>query len=111
MKNRLLVFAFLLHVGVSLGAFIGLNAWAVGIQDAGTPPTALVWAEFPVNFVLLQPIAYWVVDGLAIAWWTWPGLATLAALVGLNSAIVVIAVAACGAALRRWSNRGREARI
>jgi len=93
MKYRRLVVAGALHFGLSLGCFLGVNGWAVGSQDAGSATqAAAAWIEIPLHFILLQPLAHWLVAGLAIPWWTWSGLTGIAVLFALNSAAAVAIV-------------------
>jgi hypothetical protein len=101
MTLRLFIALVILHFGLSLGAFLGLNAWAAGVQDAGTFAPAAGWVELPLHFVLLQPLAHWILAAVAIRWWTWTGLATVAALIGLNSTLAVTLVWALIGELRR----------
>ncbi|HUF71308.1 MAG TPA: hypothetical protein VMR74_00235 [Gammaproteobacteria bacterium] len=101
MKNRLLIVGFILHFGLSLGGFVGLYGWAVGAQDAGTVAPSLGWVEVALRFVLLQPLAHWVLEAAPVAWWTWSGLASIAVLFGLNSAIVGAVVAVFLRSFRR----------
>jgi hypothetical protein len=105
MNLKRLTVATVLHFGLSLGFFLGINGWAVGIQDAGSAaPGAARWIEIPLHFILLQPLAHWVVTGLAIPWWTWPGLAGIAVLFALNSIIAVALV--CGILSMRGAGIG-----
>jgi hypothetical protein len=99
LKKRLILIA-IPHFALSLGAFVGLKGWAVGVQDAGTAVDGAPWLEGLVDWVLLQPLAHWVVEGVAIAWWTWPGLATTAVLFGLNSVVVAALASAALETLR-----------
>ena len=104
MKTRLLIVGFILHFGLSLGGFVGLYGWAAGAQDAGTVVPSLGWVEVALRFVLLQPLAHWVLDAVSVAWWTWSGLASIAVLFGINSALVGAIVAAF---LRGFRGRSR----
>jgi hypothetical protein len=104
MKYRLLIVCFAVHLALSLALFFALYGSAAGIQDAGVPaPPGMGMLEIALRFVLLQPLAHWMLEALPIAWWTWPGLAALSALLGLNSAIVAIAIQA---GYRRLWGRG-----
>jgi len=107
MKNKVFIILFLIHFGLSLVGFLGLSAWALAVQDAGPAGLAAVapeasaalapqaevavaalgWLEGLLRFGLLQPIAHWVLAGTVIAWWTWPGLAALTALIAVNSLV------------------------
>lgn len=107
MKYRFLLIGIALHFCLSLGLFLGLYGWAVGVQDAGAAAAPIGWVELPLRFVLLQPLAHWVLDAAAIAWWTWPGLGIIAVLFGLNSIVAVVAVRAV-LNVRQW--RGRSGR-
>jgi hypothetical protein len=107
MKLNIFIFCLILHFGLSLGAFLGLNGWAAGVQDAGTFAPAAAWAELPLHFILLQPLAHWVLAAVAIRWWTWPGLATVAVLFGLNSTLAVSVVWGLAGRLRGSKARGR----
>lgn len=89
MKLRIFILCLILHCGLSLGAFLGLNGWAAGVQDSGASAAAASWLELLLHFILLQPLAHWVLAAVAIRWWSWPGLATLSALLGLNSTVAV----------------------
>lgn len=89
MKLYIFIGALLLHFGLSLGAFLGLNGWTAAAQDSGTFAPAAGWLELPLHFILLQPLAHWILAAVAIRWWTWPGLATVAVLFASNSALAV----------------------
>lgn len=93
----------MLHAALSLAAYVGLNAWAVGLIDSGgvEPGTAFATVRVVVDYGLLQPLAYWILTGTGIAWWTWPGLG-LAACVALGNSLIQIGV---GVALWRWLRR------
>ncbi|MDX1562610.1 MAG: hypothetical protein R3305_06760 [Gammaproteobacteria bacterium] len=49
---------------------------------------------------MLQPFAHWLLDGLAVRWWTWPGLVAAASLIAANSLVVGAIVVALGRWLR-----------
>jgi hypothetical protein len=90
MRNKVFIAAFILHFGFSLAGFYTLNALAVGSQDGAADAGGLSWLGVPVHYVLLQPIAFWLLLALQIRWWTWPGLALTAVLLLANSLL------ACG---------------
>lgn len=98
MKYRYFILGWALHFGLSLAGFLGLNAAALGAADAaagaGAPGRGLAALETVVHFVLLQPLAHWVLEAFAVAWWSWPGLVALAALLALNSFLPTAFVAA-----------------
>jgi len=78
MKKRLLIASFAAHLVLSFGLFFWLYGSAAGMQDAGVPaPPGMGVLEIGLRFVLLQPLAHWVLMALPIAWWTWSGLAAL----------------------------------
>jgi hypothetical protein len=112
MKNRILVYFFLLHFSLSLGGFLGLYGWVAAAQDAATAPVATAplatvsWIEGLVRFGLLQPLAHWVLASGAITWWTWSGLAALVGLFAVNSLLVSVVA---GIGLRRWQMRRTHA--
>jgi len=87
LKYRLLIALYLLHFGLSLTGFLGLQSWVLSAQDAGIAACGSAWLEIPVHFGLLQPVAHWVLRWASLAWWTWSGLATLTVLIGLNSLV------------------------
>ena len=76
------------HFGLSCGAWFGLYALAQAAQDSGATTPALGWLELAVNFVLLQPAAYWLFGVARLDWWTWPGFAGAIGLIALNSLVV-----------------------
>jgi hypothetical protein len=88
MISKGLAIFFLIHFGLSLAAFLGLNTAAVAAADAGADAGWLPVIELPVRYLLLQPVAHWVLANLAIAWWTWPGLVALGLVAAANSAVV-----------------------
>jgi len=104
MIKRLIILLFSLHAGLSLGGFLLLNSLALAAQDTGSAVGWIAWLEIPLHFVLLQPFAHWVLATATIAWWTWPGLALLTALLAVNSAIFA---ALAAAVLRRLRIRSR----
>lgn len=87
MKYKNLVWLVGLHFGLSLGGFLGLDAWSLGMLDSGSahPPVAFALVRGAVDFVLLQPVAYWAISAIALGWWTWPGLAATAGVILANS--------------------------
>lgn len=101
MNSKWLYGLFAAHFGLSFGAWLGLNGAAVAAQDAGTTATALAWLRLPVNFVLLQPLAYWVLAAAEMQWWTWTGLAGASVLIALNSLLFVALVSLWRRAWRR----------
>jgi len=77
------------YTGVGSGAYLGLMAWAAAAGDAGA--VAGVWlvaVGVLVRYVLLQPMAYWVIDATGLAWWTWSGLAALVLVCAANSVLI-----------------------
>jgi hypothetical protein len=93
LKKRYIIVGFLLHFGLSLGGFVGLYGWAAGVQDGGAAAAPSGWLEAALRYVLLQPLAHWVLEAVAIAWWTWAGLGGVALVFAINSAVVVGAAA------------------
>lgn len=93
MINRILI-ASSLHAGLSLAGYVGLNAWAMGFLDGGgaEPGAAFAAVRIVVGFVLLQPLAYWILVVDRLVWWTWPGLG-LAAIVVLANSFLQIGLA------------------
>lgn len=93
MKYSILFLALVVHAAVALGGFVGLEAWAVGALDSGNtdPGLLLGTARLLVHYVLLQPLAHWVLG--TVAWWTWSGMIGAGAVVAVNSLIQVGGVA------------------
>jgi len=109
MKNRYLISGILGHFLLSLGGFLGLNAWLVAAQDGGVDASGAAWVAPLVDFALLQPLAHWVLAVVPIAWWTWPGLLALTALVALNSALVAgLVLGLASVASRRAKKTARQ---
>ena len=111
MKKIYLWTFFAAHWLLSLSAYGVIYALGLALQDAGFASRALAWVEVPLRYVLLQPLAHWVLDTAASASWTWSGLARTAMLVALNSAFASVLLAGLLAALRLWRRRGRGAGI
>lgn len=111
LKSMYLFFFFVAHWLLSLSAYLVLYGLGLALQEAGSASALLAWLELPLRFVLLQPLAHWLLDTAAAASWTWAGLAETALLVALNSAVVSLLLAGIVAALRSWRSRRREARI
>ena len=101
MKNRPIALGLALHFGLSLGGFLGLYGWAAGVQDGPASAPSLGWLELVLRFVVLQPLAHWVLDAIPVQWWTWPGLTRLSLLFLLNSLVVVALIRTLIGALRR----------
>ncbi|MGD8339610.1 MAG: hypothetical protein PVH89_02440 [Gammaproteobacteria bacterium] len=97
-KRYILVF-LAMHFVLSAVCFFGLYGWGVAVQDADAPSATVAWLEFPLRYGLLQPLAHWLLDSGAIAWWTWPGMLTVLLLLGLNSLAASGALAAILAAV------------
>jgi hypothetical protein len=94
LKIRILIALAVIHAVVGFVGFLLVNAWALAIADAGGSgvPTLARGVGWVVDYVLLQPLAHWVIDSTSPAWWTWPGLALLVTVIGLNSAAVAGAI-------------------
>ncbi len=99
------------HWLLGLSAYLVLYGLGLALQESGSAPGFPGWLELPLRFVLLQPLAHWLLDTAAAASWTWAGLAETALLVALNSAAVSLLLAGIVAALRAWRSRRQDARI
>jgi len=77
---------------LGLSGFLVINGWGLATVDAGSPEVTGFWQglAWVVNGVLLQPFAYWLLEVLALAWWTWGGLALLAAIILFNTSALAI---------------------
>jgi len=105
-KNNIAI--FVAHAALSLGGFLSLNAWAIATQDAGVTATGWYRLEILVHYVLLQPLAHWVLQSVTIVWWTWPGLLVLTALLLLNSVIFAVLLATLLRRARSWRSPARD---
>jgi hypothetical protein len=95
--------AVALHWVASLGGFWLVLLLAAGAAErAAAEPAWLTGLDTFVRFVLMQPIAYWVLVAAKLRFWTPMGLAVAAFVFALNSALVVGLV---GVALHRWRAR------
>ena len=107
MKNRVIPIFFLIHFSLSVALFLALSTWTLGTEDGAmapgksasadaslpaSAPLAMRWTAVLVHYLLLQPLAHWVLRAGVIVWWTWPGLLALLGLVAFNSAVVSGAV-------------------
>jgi hypothetical protein len=101
MKYKWIYSFMLLHAAVSLMAFLALNGAALAAADAGRVAPLMGVLAPVVHYVLLQPIAHWLLAVTAIAWWTWPGLVALVAVVLLNSTLATLALHLALGRLRR----------
>ena len=106
MINKNIIAIFVAHAVLSLGGFLSLNGWAIAAQDAGTGSTGLYWLETLLHYVLLQPLAHWVLRAVTLVWWTWPGFLLLTALLVLNSVMFAVLFATV---LRRARSRRNPA--
>lgn len=93
----------LVHGGAGLVGFLVSNGWGLALVDSGSAETgpaatALGWL---VNYVLLQPLAYWIIEAGSFAWWTWAGLGGLLAVIAFNTLALATAVWALRRRLRR----------
>jgi hypothetical protein len=110
MKDRLLIGFYIVHASLSFGGFLLFASWVVGFQDGGGADPGLAPSAFGVlvHYVLLQPVAHWVLALAGFRWWTWAGLGAVLAVVLINSLIVAIAV---GALRRAVSDRSAHRRL
>jgi hypothetical protein len=100
--------AAVLHWAASLGGFWLVLLLAAGAAErTAAEPVWLAALDSFVRFVLMQPIAYWVLVAGEIRFWTPIGLAVTAVVFALNSALVV---ALAGAVLSRWRGRAGDGR-
>lgn len=78
------------------------RAAALGAADSGAAASTLLGAAaLVVDDLLLQPIAFRVIEGLAVRWWTPAGLALLVGVCLVNSGIVCGVIRAILVAMRR----------
>ena len=64
----------MIQAGIAAGACLLTLTLAQASADAGVPlagPGAVLSAV--VRYLLLQPLALWLLEALQIRWWTWPG--------------------------------------
>lgn len=99
------------HFWLSLGAFLGLNGWLLAAQDGGTEAAGAVWIAWLVNFVLLQPLAHWILAAFPFAWWTWPGLLMLAGLLACNSSLLAAVLWLLRARFAAWRRSSRTVKL
>lgn len=107
LKKRVFVCLVTAHLLLSAGSFLVLQGLGVALQDAGMTSRVLAWLEILVQFFLLQPLAHWVLGGVEIAWWTWPGLLLTILLLALNSLAVGALLAGSLALFQRGRSAGR----
>jgi hypothetical protein len=123
LNNKLFIVILAIHFVLSLAGFLALSGWALATADATTAPIESApavtstgqsgtryavsgWLAGVVHFGLLQPLAHWVLQTGAIAWWTWPGLLGLLVLIGVNSTIVARLSSLGIRSLRKRRSRG-----
>lgn len=101
---------WLAHFALSLAGYLILSAAAVGVADSGAAAPA--WLNFlgaALSFVLLQPLAYWVITASGRAWLSGSGeIAILALLCLANSAVVTTILAAVLSFVGRLVSRRRS---
>ena len=90
MRYKFFILFFCLHAGLGFCGLLLLEGSALAAADAGTgaagiPLTLLALA---VRYVLLQPVAHWLLPLGGAGVGTWTGLAQIAAIVLINSLIV-----------------------
>lgn len=80
----------MIHFSLAFGGFLAFNLVAAGAADAGAAAGGPLITSLArvVNYLLLQPFAYWVIAGAGLVWWTWGGLFLVACVVALNSCAV-----------------------
>ena len=94
--------AVLAHFLVSAAGFWTTALAAQGVADSSLPvPPWLEALHALAAGVLLQPLAYWVLERLALPWWTWAGLVATTALLALNSGLAVGFCLAVASLVRR----------
>lgn len=95
--------ATLAHFLASFTAFwLTAVAAQAGADSTAAAPRWLELLHALLTGVLLQPLAFWILESAVLRWWTWPGLAATSALLALNS---VMAVACCLVAARLLRHR------
>ena len=91
-RARVWLGAGAVHAAMSLAGFWSLSivGLAAADSDLAMVPWWLAPLEHAVRFVLLQPLAHWVLALLEVRYWTWPGLALSTVLIGANSAVAIV---------------------
>lgn len=94
MKYKYLYILGGIHAAAGLVGFLVANGWGLAIVDTGpaSPGPVARGLGWVVHYVLLQPLAYWIIEARPFVWWTWTGLVVLAAVIACNTLALVALV-------------------